>query len=141
MEKRLGVKVILLVVVCSVIGLVTWIGLFSGSKLPKEQTVATTDNQQTNSSEPKNSSVETKTTWGEFLAGYVKDNPNVKFYNPNPQIPTGHEIRVVKTEYPNGLESKAGFYPYATVISVFDMKTGNILTSIGEYREESPSLQ
>lgn len=79
---------------------------------------------------------EEKMTWGEFLDFYIKENPIVTDFNPEPNISKGIEVQVVKIEYPNGLMSLNGFYNYAIVTRVFDAKTGKDFFSEGKYRNK-----
>lgn len=55
------------------------------------------------------------------------------------EISPNRMVKVIKTEYPDGLETKAGFYANAVLTSVFDAETGNLLESTvtGDYKEET----
>ena len=45
-------------------------------------------------------------------------------------------VRVIKVKYPQGLDTKAGFYKNAIAINVFDAETGNLIESTvtGDYQ-------
>lgn len=75
---------------------------------------------------------EVTTTWGEFLELYIKETK--EYYNPRQNISKDHKVRVVKTEYANGCQTKAGFYSYGLITQIFDEKTGELLNSVGEYK-------
>lgn len=99
----------------------------SESQVPKAGTVS-----QTNEG---NKITEVNTTWGDFLDSYNKENPD-EYYNPRNDISKDYKVRVVKIEYPNGLESKAGFYSYALLTCVYDANTGELLTSVGAFKNK-----
>lgn len=61
-------------------------------------------------------------TWQEHVKDYEKDNVS-KIFDPN------HEVTVVTTSYPDGLNTKAGFYKNATLTTVYDAVTGDLLES------------
>ena len=63
-------------------------------------------------------------TWSNHIS---EDDPNNK--DINFQIDPNRNVWVVKTDYPNGIETKAGFYDKATLITVFDAETGQLLKS------------
>ncbi|OPX42758.1 hypothetical protein CLHUN_34100 [Ruminiclostridium hungatei] len=52
------------------------------------------------------------------------------------QISDNRMVRVIKTIYPDGLDTKAGFYANAIVTTVFDAETGTLLESTvtGDYQ-------
>lgn len=77
---------------------------------------------------------EINTTWGEFIDSYIKETK--EYYNPRQDISKDLKVRVVKTEYVNGIEAKAGFYGYGLITQIFDEKTGELLNSIGEYKDK-----
>jgi hypothetical protein len=54
----------------------------------------------------------------------------------NNQIESGRQVWVVKTSFPDGIDTKAGFYKNATLTSVFDAQTGTLLESAvtGDYQ-------
>ena len=83
-----------------------------------------------------NKVAEINTTWGEFLDLHMKENPQEEYYNPNQNINKDRKVQVIKAEYPNGLESKAGFFNYALITRVYDAKTRELLTSEGVYRDK-----
>jgi hypothetical protein len=66
-------------------------------------------------------------TWGKYL----NDEKKEEFT----QVSSNRMVKVIKTEYPDGLDTKAGFYGNATLTSVFDAETGNLLESsiTGDY--------
>ena len=72
---------------------------------------------------------EINTTWGEFLDLYMKENHQVTNYNPRQDVNKDHKVRVVKTEYPNGLKSMVGVFRYVIITRVYDTKTDELLTS------------
>lgn len=119
-------------------------GIFYIAKTDKgEEKILFYDRQVINSNDisqiktnENNKISEINMTWGEFLDLYLKENPQVKYYNPRTDINIDHKVRVVKIEYPNGLESKAGFYSYALITEVYEAKTGELLTSAGEYKNK-----
>jgi hypothetical protein len=45
-------------------------------------------------------------------------------------------VRVIKIKYPEGLDTKAGFYKNAVSTDVFDAETGNLIESTvtGDYQ-------
>lgn len=53
--------------------------------------------------------LEFNTTWVEYLDWYLKENSDTAYYNPRPDLEKERKVRVVKTEYPKGLESKNGY--------------------------------
>lgn len=61
-------------------------------------------------------------TWGQ----HVKDDEEEAT---NYQIDSNRMVRVIKTEFPDGLDTKAGFYKNAVLTSVFDAETGNLIES------------
>ncbi|NYE57093.1 hypothetical protein [Carboxydothermus ferrireducens] len=63
-------------------------------------------------------------TWKQHLA-----NDESKEQLVNTQIDPDRMVWVVKNYFPNGLDTKAGFYEKATLISVFDAQTGQLLES------------
>lgn len=75
-------------------------------------------------------------TWGECLelysGTYFYSSPNA---NPRPDISDDHKVRVLITEYPNGVECKNGFYNYGVTCNVFDAKTKEVLASVGFYND------
>jgi hypothetical protein len=93
-------------------------------------TKADTDSQ--NKTNEGKKIAEVNTTWGEFLDSYMKETK--EYYNPRQDISKDHKVRVVKTEYANGIEMKNGFYSYGLITQILDEKTGELLNSIGEYK-------
>jgi hypothetical protein len=75
-------------------------------------------------------------TWAAHVAN---DEPNSKFVDY--QISPNRKVWVVKTYFPDGKETKVGFYKNATLISVYDAETGTLLESTvsGDY-QGNPSL-
>jgi len=63
-------------------------------------------------------------TWKQHLAN---DEPKEQLINT--QIDPDRMVWVVKNYFPKGLDTKAGFYEKATLISVFDAQTGQLLES------------
>lgn len=63
-----------------------------------------------------------------------EDDPNNKdnFF----QIDPNRKVYVVVTQYPDGLDTKAGFYANATLTTVYDAETGQLIKSsvTGEYQ-------
>lgn len=78
---------------------------------------------------------EIDTTWGEFLNSYMKENPQIKDYNPRQDITKEHEVKVIKTEYTDGVFTKGGYFKYGLITNVYDEKTGELLTSAGQYKK------
>lgn len=68
-------------------------------------------------------------TWGK----HVKDENEEGI---NYQIDTERMVKVIKVEYPQGLDTKAGFYKNAIAINVFDAETGDLIESTvtGDYQ-------
>lgn len=68
-------------------------------------------------------------TWGK----HVKDE---KEEGINYQIDPNRMVRVIKIKYPEGLDTKAGFYKNAVSINVFDAETGSLIESTvtGDYQ-------
>ncbi|MBL4936964.1 hypothetical protein JK636_14515 [Clostridium sp. YIM B02515] len=95
---------------------------------------------QTKANEGKKVS-EVKTTWKGFIDSYLKEHPDIKFFNPREDIKEDLKVRVVKTEYRNGYDEKAGHYSYALITNVYDEKTGELLTSSGEYKKDDAKNQ
>ncbi|MDR3586305.1 MAG: hypothetical protein P4L59_13445 [Desulfosporosinus sp.] len=85
-----------------------------------------------------NKIAEIYTTWGGYLDLYMKENPDNTHYNPRQDISKEHKVRVVKMEYPNGLESRYGFFNYALIITVYDARTSELLTSAGQWAHSKP---
>lgn len=56
-----------------------------------------------------------------------KDEPNDNLQDR--EVDPNRMVWVIKTNYPKGLNTKAGFYANATLISVFDAQTGQLLES------------
>lgn len=69
--------------------------------------------------------------WSQHVA---KDEPNDSIQDK--EVDPNRMTWVVKTYYPNGLDTKAGFYANATLTSVFDAQTGQLLESTvtGDYQ-------
>ncbi len=71
------------------------------------------------------------TTWGKHVAA---DEPNTsdKHY----MIDPNRQVYVVTTLYPDGLDTKAGFYANATLKTVYDAETGQYFESAvtGDYQ-------
>lgn len=67
--------------------------------------------------------------WNKYLKDEKKDIVNH-------QISDSRMVRVIKTEYPDGLDTKAGFYANAILTTVFDAETGTLLESTvtGDYQ-------
>lgn len=76
---------------------------------------------------------EINTTWKGYLDSYMKENPDIKDFNPNKDISKDQKVRVVKIEYLHGLECKNGFYNYALITDVYNSKTSELLSSAGYY--------
>ncbi len=64
-------------------------------------------------------------TWQQYC---LEDDPEFKAVNH--QIDPDRMVWVEITEYPDGVDSKIGFYANATIKSVFDAQTGRILASL-----------
>jgi len=69
--------------------------------------------------------------WADHL---VEDKINKDVVNN--QIESGREVWVVKTSFPDGIDTKAGYYKKAKLTSVFDAETGTLLESAvtGDYQ-------
>lgn len=74
-------------------------------------------------------------TWKQHLEKEQEGNAK------NLQISPNRKVRVIKTEFPDGIDTKAGFYDKAILTSIFDAETGNFLgsTTTGEYKGKSDS--
>jgi hypothetical protein len=70
-------------------------------------------------------------TWAEHVA---KDEPDDHVHNV--QVAPTRKVWVIKTAFPDGLDTKAGFFNHAILTSVLDAQTGTLLESsvTGEYR-------
>lgn len=70
-------------------------------------------------------------TWSQHVA---KDEPNIGLHDR--AVDLNRMTWVVKTNYPTGLDTKAGFYANATLVSVFDAQTEQLLESTvtGDYQ-------
>jgi len=95
---------------------------------------------QTKANEGKKIS-DVKTTWKGFIDSYLKEHPDIKYFKPRDDIKEDLKVRVVKTEYGNGYDDKAGHYSYALITTVYDEKTGELLTSSGEYKKDDAKNQ
>lgn len=73
-------------------------------------------------------------TWGKHIA---EDDPSDK--NLSRLVDDNRKVYVVKTSYPDGIDTKAGFYANATLISVYDAQTGDLLKSkvVGDCKKNS----
>ena len=71
-------------------------------------------------------------TWGQHVTDDKEEAINY-------QIDSNRMVRVIKTEFPDGLDTKAGFYDNAVLTSVFDAETGNLIEShvTGDYQGKS----
>ena len=81
---------------------------------------------QTETSKIKSS---TLTTWKQYVTDEKEEAINY-------QIDDNRMVRVIKIEYPDGLDTKAGFYKNAVSTIVFDAESGNLITSVvtGDYQ-------
>lgn len=73
-------------------------------------------------------------TWGKHIS---EDDPgDTNTFN---QVDNDRMVYVVTTAFPDGLDTKAGFYDNATLTSVFDAETGTLLKSkvTGDYKGNS----
>lgn len=123
-------KISLLIIILGILGTLTALKIVDlSAKNPIHNNIQATDQKG-------NKIAEMNMTWGEYIDFYLEENSDVTYYNPRTDISKSREVRVVKTEYPNGLESKAGFYHYALIIQVYDEKTGELLTSAGHYTDK-----
>lgn len=61
-------------------------------------------------------------TWGQHL---IDDKEEVVNYQMDPE----RMVRVIRTEFPDGLDTKAGFFNKAVLTTVFDAETGNLIES------------
>ncbi|ERI92340.1 hypothetical protein HMPREF1982_02322 [Clostridiales bacterium oral taxon 876 str. F0540] len=95
---------------------------------------------QTKANEGKKIS-DVKTTWKGFIDSYLKEHPDIKYFNPREDIKEDLKVRVVKTEYGNGYDEKAGHYSYALITNVYDEDTAELLTSSGEYKKDDSKNQ
>lgn len=77
--------------------------------------------------------VKINTTWEGYIDLYMEGNTNIKYYSPRQDIENSRKVRVVKTEYLKGAESKVGFYNYAVVFEVYDARTGEYLTAASDF--------
>ncbi len=68
-------------------------------------------------------------TWGKHVSDEKEEGINY-------QIDPERMVRVIKVKYPQGLDTKAGFYKNAIAINVFDAETGNLIESTvtGDYQ-------
>lgn len=112
----------------------SFVGCNSTSTENKNQTDKVDINFQGKNNEGNKIS-EINTTWKGFLDSYMKENSNVTDYNPRQDISEDRKVRVVKTEYRNGYDGRAGFYSYALITNVYDENTGELLTSVGVYNK------
>lgn len=69
-------------------------------------------------------------TWGEHNSQDDPNNSDINF-----QIDPDRNVWVVITDFPNGIQTKAGFYDKATLTTVFDAESGQLLKSkvTGDY--------
>lgn len=70
-------------------------------------------------------------TWGEHNSQDDPNNSDINF-----QIDPDRNVWVVITDFPNGIQTKAGFYDKATLTTVFDAESGQLLKSkvTGDYK-------
>jgi hypothetical protein len=94
-------------------------GVGSGQLLTKAQAIAKVVSTPT--SYTKEAVLE---TWAEHVA---KDEP--KDHIINFEVAPGRKVWVVKTVFPDGLNTKTGFFNHAVLTSVFDAQTGTLLES------------
>jgi hypothetical protein len=94
-------------------------GVGYGQLLSKEQAIAKVISTAT--SYTKEAVLE---TWAEHV---VKDEPNDNIINF--EVAPGRKVWVVKTAFPDGLNTKTGFFNHAVLTSVFDAQTGTLLES------------
>jgi hypothetical protein len=80
----------------------------------------------------KTKSVQLK-TWGKHASDDTYDDGVVNY-----QVDENRMVYEITTYFPDGLDTKAGFYNNATLVSVFDAETGNVLKSqvIGDYTKK-----
>jgi len=139
MEKTLlvtkGIRYLGIVVLVILVMSATGCSKQTSPQISPSSVKANADNQITTPT-PTNKGTEIaeiNTTWKGFLDSYMKENPDVKDFNPNKDISKDQKVRVVKIEYLHGLESKNGFYNYALITNVYDSKTSELLSSAGYY--------
>lgn len=100
------------------------------SLLSEEKIREKIDKNQFKTKTSKIESVKLKTWANHIKEDDPTDNTISKDIDPE------HMVWVTVTKYPDGLETKAGFYANATLISVFDSVTGDLIKSkvIGVYQ-------
>lgn len=136
MIKKLSKAIITSIICISLVGLLFINGVADVYKSTKYMNNINSKIQINKTVKKKIISMEFNTTWKGYKTWYLKSHiDDSTYYNPIPgkSITDNHKVRVVKTEYPDGYESKAGFFPKASIIVVYDAKTGGVLTSVGHY--------
>lgn len=96
----------------------------------KDEILKIVDKNQEKGTNSSVKSIDSK-TWSQHIS---EDDPSSK--DIDLQVDSDRNVWVVKTDYPNGLDTKAGFYDKATLTTVFDAETGQMLKSkvTGQYK-------
>jgi hypothetical protein len=89
--------------------------------LTKKEMLEIIDKYQAKEKKQKRVSLELKT----YKEHIFEDNPND--YNLSFQIDPNRMVWVLVTKYPNGLDTRAGFFENATGIIVLDAESGDLL--------------
>jgi len=132
MNKKLSVVIFTLLFSCVLVYLgVSYIEKVTPSNNKNQLSMVNNDFQII--TDKGNKLLDITTTWGDYLSLYMKGNPQVTYYNPRQDIDKTNKVRVIKIEYPNGLESMVGYVKYALVYRVYNIDTGELLTSAGDY--------
>jgi hypothetical protein len=130
-------KAVIIVLVIGILASIGIITLLSKTNAISGMQFAKFVNMSDNKSPKGKKIVDKIMTWGECLKlyseTYFHSSPNG---NPRPDISDDHKVRVIITEYPNGVECKNGFYNYGVTCNIFDAKTKEVLNSVGFYKDK-----